>query len=152
MITPDVFNTSLTDAEQAAFDILMDATQTEQDKTAYLGYEPEIINTWYFEATFTALPEVSFYYANVDSTVVKCRARCTYFNRADCQKWFMAIMAKLPKKEEDESNIKIFRLSQDFEIKTGIITLKNEKNDVRIFSKEIEFDLEFLTGGKDTAL
>lgn len=151
MIVPDCFNTSLTEAEQAAFQILLDATGSQANRQGFLGYDPNIANTWLFEVTKVSIPEIMFY-QNVDRIVFKAYAECNYQIRANCQAWFMSILAKLPIKNHENSNIVIFRIASDSQISESFINLKNEKSAVRIFSKSIEFDLEFLTGGKGSAI
>lgn len=150
MIIPDCFNTSLTDAEKAAFEILLTATNSQNNKHGFLGYQPSIANTWFFEATKVSETETLLFREN-ESLVFKCDAECSFLNRADCQRWFMAIVAALPIRQHEDSNIVHFRVFQDSEITSEYLKLPNEKNEVKIFSKSVEFDLEFATGGKSSA-
>lgn len=151
MITPDCFNTSLTEAEQYAFEKLLDATNSKENKQGFKGLNPDIINAWAFEILKSANNEV-FLAPDTPRLCVNAQAECVYFDREECQKWFMSILAALPIQNDEDSSIVEFRISDESKIEPEIIAVKNDKDLHRVYRKTITFDLVFETGGKDNAL
>lgn len=147
MIVPDLFETSLTDAENAAFNVLLEATESQANKSGYLGLNPGIVNAWYFEA-LNSINDTVFYANDVPSMAVQAKAECSFIRRSDCQKWLMRIVAALPISNHEESNIVEFRINNESPITFKDIQMANENKTIRIWVKEITFDLVFLTGGK----
>ncbi len=149
-MNPTSFETSWTEAEQAAFQILCAATGTENGKSAHLGRNPGILNAWHFTCGKISDGGEVFYADDLPSLCLPAYAECVFLHRAKCQCWAMRIAAALPVCNADNTNIAELRIRADGwgEVKETYVQPPNESKELLAWTLRVDFDLVFVTGGK----
>jgi len=149
MKNPETFEKAWYEAEQRAFEKLVEAAGSEEGRSAFLGRNPGILNAWHFESKpVTDIGESVLLARDLPSLGVPYRALGVFLKREDCQSWAMRIIKGLPLIKDNDSNIALFRVNELNQIKHSTAEVANEKAAVNVWEMEIGFDLVFATGGK----
>ena len=150
MKNPETFEKAWYEAEQRAFEKLVEAAGSEYGRDAYLGRIPNIVNAWYFESKpVTDIGESVLLARDLPTLGVPYRAEGIFLKREDCQAWAMRVIKGLPLIKDNDSNIALFRVNALGQVTYGDkVQLANERAPVDAWKMEIGFDLVFATGGK----
>lgn len=152
MNTPKTFDTSWKEAERRAFERLIEATSAEENKGAFLARNPGVMNAWHFESQpVVEVGESVFLAKDLPTMGIPYRAIGVFLSREDCQIFVMSVIRGLPLHNDEASNIHMFRMTGLGKITFDKITLQNEKA-VLAWSVQIDFDLVFITGGKNNTV
>lgn len=145
------FETSWTQAERAVFDHLMYATGTVENKSAFLGVNPGIVNAWFLQSEAT--PELAVpVFSTPDPRVmaIQCEARATFLARDACQRWGMAIAKKLPICT-GLGNVNAIKIRGMSSVDHEWVSVPNEGTQFPTWNISIYFDVVFKTGSKKDA-
>lgn len=148
MINPTSFETSWSEAEGAAFAHLCLKTGAEDNKGAFLGKNPGVINAWHFAGLPLKTGEEALLAPDLPSMAIPYYAECQFLKRDACQKWAMRVVGGLPLINEEDSNIALLRVREIGDIQPDQVEVANEKSPVTVWILRITLDLVFATGGK----
>ena len=149
MTDPQSFDTSWRDAEETAFNRLVEATGTVAAKSAFLGLNPGVVNAWHLESQAVAdIGESVLLARDIPSLGIPYRAECAFTRREDCQAWAMRILRGLPVCRDGDSNVAVFRVRHFGQIVPDTVAAGNEGAAVGVWKMEVGLDLVFSTGGK----
>lgn len=153
MIDPASFETAWTEAERRAFEVLVAAAGGTENRDAFLGRNPGILNAWHFTSLdVTNIGESVLLARDLPSLGIPYYAECAYLNRNRCQEWAMRVIAGLPLVQDEMSNIALFRINGIGGIDHITVDVPNEKQPVDVWGLRLTFDLVFATGGKQNAV
>lgn len=144
---PTTFEKSLAEAEAEAFRVLCSALASEPGRSAFLGDEPPHAESWSFRFTSPVATDASYWSAH-DFPVMAYGAVAVYAgrNRAAAQAWVMGIVKALP--VFDSGNLRKLRISNVGPVVADAVQYPNETKPWQVWRATVEFDAEFLTGGK----
>jgi len=152
MKNPETFEMAWSEAERRAFEKLTEAAGSDENRDAFLGRNPGIINAWHFESQpVTDIGESVLLARDLPTLGVPYRAECVYLKREDCQAWAMRVIKGLPLIQDVDSNIALFRVNALGQITHGTTEVANQQGLVNVWKIEIGFDLVFTTGGKSNS-
>lgn len=149
-MTPATFETAWAEAEAAIMSVLVKATRTELNKTAFVG-EPGIINAWWLD-----WGEITDNYSPLlasDLFVLHFPATLTgqYLSRADAQAWLMRLLASMPASLDTETNVANLRVRAVGNLAAEYVKIANEAKEVRVWVLDVKLDVVFETGGRQNA-
>jgi len=149
MINPVSFETAWSEAERRAYAVLVRCSGSEDNRDAFLGRNPGIVNAWHFEsAPLQKAGDNAILVPDINALNIPYRAECVFLKREKCQVWAMRIMGGLPLTQDDGSNVATLRVSGIGDIVPDTILYANEKDPVSVWRMDLTFDLVFITGGK----
>ena len=149
MTKPALFEDAWTEAEQRAFQYITEATQTVENKSAFLGSNPGILNAWHLEhAAMDEGVESVLLSGDQPSIAMPYQATGAFTKRDACQKWFMRMLAAMPLRTDKDSNVALLRIRHHGAIEESEVDVANNKQSVRVWSLTLGLDLVFATGGK----
>ncbi len=151
MMKPMSFETSWEEAEAAMHKHLIDATGTEDNKSAFLGRNPGVLNAWHLEPSNTPYNQ-PFSCKDVPAMAMQYRVVGVFTKRENCLRLAMQLAAGLPVKGDGESNISILRVAEIGNVEYDVIQPTNEAKPVGYWQIGILLDLAFSTGGKELSL
>jgi hypothetical protein len=148
MNNPASFETAWTEAEKAAFLHLCQKTGSEENKGAFIGKNPGVVNAWHFSGMPMKTGEEALLAPDLPSMAIPYYAECLFLKRDACQKWAMRIIGGLPLVNAADANIALLRVREIGEIQPDKIDVANEKDPMTVWALRITLDLVFATGGK----
>lgn len=149
MRNPLTFETAWQEAEQAAFNYLVAATGAIDNRSAFLGRNPGVINAWAMEHLPLTEEAASVLFARDQPTLaMQYNVEALFQKREHIQKFLMALVGKLPATHIEDTNIACLRVRTIGQMEYGEITIVNEQKPIGAWTLTATLDLVFVTGGE----
>lgn len=150
---PTSFETSWTEAENAAFEAICTATGSQAGTSAHLGRNPGVMNAWHCSCGKIGIGGEVFYADDIPTLCIPFYAEAVFTRRAACQAWAMRIAAALPLINQETNNIIELRIQADGwgEVKPDYVQVANEDKQIPVWRMRLDCDLVFETGGKSNS-
>jgi hypothetical protein len=144
-----IFVESWIQAEQLVYLKLIEATGTQDKKSAFLGYKPaNMVNVWSLHTGPSGNNEQTTWVPAKGTIHVHARIEATFANRADAQRFIMRCVRVMPIKDGIVQAFRI-RLGGFPEPVPGAMELGNENKSFLVYDVVIGCELVWNTGGVD---
>lgn len=147
MRQPLSFETSWSEAERAMFKLLVAVTKSEENRDAFLGRNPGVLNAWHLEPANTPYRDM-LHCDDVPTIAMQYMVRGVFLKREQCLELAMRLVAGLPFKNHEDSNIALLRVAELDNIEYDAVQPANESKMVGYWTVTIMLDFAFATGGK----
>ena len=141
------FDTAWVEAEQTVFQALCKATNSEENKQAFRGYLPPMVNVWALYTGGQGGNEQTTWSPNVVSLHFGAHIEAAFTKREHALIFSMQVIKALP--ILNSGNVQNFRIRMGgySEPKPDLIPAANEKQNIPAWILDIGCELVFNTGG-----